>query len=202
MPRKSGRPVRTDDNTDNKQQIIDATVRLISTKGADKLTVRSVCKEADVSTGTFYHYFRDKDDLMMYFVRTTPFSDAVLEVPLSDIASRISELYMMLIDTYMDLGEEFMKSFYSTSNMSLSAYMGEHDGSFDPDTVMARSEIEMRAAIDAGFINEKADAHTLCMDICTIIKGCVFEWCLVNGNMDIRSSVYRIISNYLAPYLT
>ena len=202
MPRKSGRPVRTDDNTDNRQRIIDATVSLIKSKGADKLTVRSVCKEADVSIGTFYHYFRDKDDLMMFFVRTTPFNDTILEAPLSDISSRISELYMLLIDTYIDLGEDFMKSFYSTSNMSLSAYMGEHDGTFEPDTVMARSEIEMIAAIDAGYVHEKADVHTVCMDICTIIKGCVFEWCLVNGDMDIRSSVYRIISNYLTPYLT
>ena len=90
MSRKSGRPVKTDSNEDNKQKIIDATVHLIKTKGADHITVRGVCKEADVSIGTFYHYFRDKDDLMMFFVRTTPFNDAELKTPLSDIASRIS----------------------------------------------------------------------------------------------------------------
>ena len=201
MPRKSGRPVKTDQNEDNKQKIIDATVRLIKTKGADHITVRGVCKEADVSIGTFYHYFRDKDDLMMFFVRTTPFMDAELKTPLSDISSRISELYMMLIDLYLDLGEDFMKSFYSTSNISLSAYMGEYDGSFAPDTVMARSEVELQAALDAGYVDEKTDVHTTCMDICTIVKGCVFEWCLVDGDMDIRKSVYRIIGNYLTPYL-
>ena len=94
-----------------------------------------------------------------------------------------------------------MKSFYSTSNMSLSAYMGEHDGSFEPDTVMARSEVEMKAAIGSGYVHKETDAHTACMDICTIIKGCVFEWCLVDSDMDIRNSVYRIIGNYLDPYL-
>ena len=185
MPRKSGRPVKADSNEDNKQKIIDATVHLIRTKGADHITVRGVCKGANVSIGTFYHYFRDKDDLMMFFVRTTPFSDAELKTPLSDIPARISELYMMLIDLYLDLGEDFMKSFYSTSNISLSAYMGE----------------ELQAALDAGYVDAKTDVHTACMDICTIIKGCVFEWCLVNGDMDIRESVYRIIGNYLTPYL-
>ena len=217
MPRKSGRPVKADSNEDNKQKIIDATVHLIRTKGADHITVRGVCKGANVSIGTFYHYFRDKDDLMMFFVRTTPFSDAELKTPLSDIPARISELYMMLIDLYLDLGEDFMKSFYSTSNISLSAYMGEQDGCFAPDTVMARSEVELQAALDAGYVDAKTDelqaaldagyvdaktdVHTACMDICTIIKGCVFEWCLVNGDMDIRESVYRIIGNYLTPYL-
>ena len=94
-----------------------------------------------------------------------------------------------------------MKSFYSTSNPSLSAYMGEGDGCFAPDTVMARSEVELQAALDAGYMDAKTDAHTACMDICTIIKVCVFEWCLVNGDMDIRESVYRTIGNYLMPNL-
>ena len=49
MPRKSGRPVKADSNEDNKQKIIDATVHLIRTKGADHITVRGVCREADVS---------------------------------------------------------------------------------------------------------------------------------------------------------
>ena len=48
-----------------------------------------------------------------------------------------------------------MKSFYSTSNPSLSAYMGEGDGCFAPDTVMARSEVELQAALDAGYMDAK-----------------------------------------------
>ena len=64
---------------------------------------------------------------------------------------------MMLIDLYLNLGEDFMKSFYSTSNISLSAYMGEQDGCFAPETVMARSEVELQSALDAGFVDAKTD---------------------------------------------
>ena len=62
-------------------------------------------------------------------------------------------------------------------------------------------QCQLQAALDAGYVDAKTDVHTACMDICTIIKGCVFEWCLVNGDMDIRKSVYRIIGNYLNPFL-
>ena len=185
MPKRSGRPAKGDENN-SKEKIIDTTVSIIRGKGADAVTVRNVCTEAGLSIGTFYHYFRDKDDLLMYFLKETSFDTFDLKTPMSDIAGRISELYMHLIHRYMDLGLDFMKSFYSTSNLSLSAYMGEEDGCFAPDTVMARSEVELQAALDAGYVDAKTDVHTACMDICTIIKGCVFEWCLVNGDMDIR----------------
>lgn len=47
-----------------------------------------------------------------------------------------------------------MKSFYSTGNRSLSAYMVEQDGAFAPGTVMARSEKEMHDAVEAGYIKK------------------------------------------------
>ena len=182
MPRRSGRPSKGEDNPDSRKKIIDAAVTLIRTKGADAVTVRSVCREADLSIGTFYHYFRDKDDLMMFFLRETSFDGFSLQTDLSQPGDRISELYMLLIGRYMELGLDFMKSFYSTGNRSLSAYMGEEDGQ------------------EAGYITPSADIHTLCKDICTIVKGCVFEWCLNDGNPDVEKILYRIINHYLSPY--
>lgn len=201
MGRKSGRPPKEKSVTDSRQKIIDAAVTIIQEKGSEGLTVRGVCSLADLSTGTFYHYFRDKDDLLMSFLKENSFEECVLETDLSRIGDRISELYMRLIDRYRDLGESFMKRFYTTSNRSLSAYMTEQDGRFLDGTVMARSEKEMKRAMEAGYLLQGVDIHQACMDICTIVKGCVFEWCLTEGNMDIKTSLFRIINSYLVLYL-
>lgn len=201
MPKRSGRPTKGDENN-SKEKIIEATVSLLRNEGASAVTVRSVCAEAELSVGTFYHYFRDKDDLFMHFLRETSFDSFELETPLSDIAGRTVELYLHLIHRYMGLGLDFMKSFYSTENHSLSAYMEEKDGSFTAGTVMARSEEEMVAAQKAGYLEKEADPHALCADICTIVKGAVFEWCLSGGNTDIENILLRIVRNYLANYLT
>ena len=196
MANRSGRPAKGDE-LNSKEKIIDTTVSIIKKKGADAVTVRDVCKEAGLSIGTFYHYFRDKDDLMMYFLRETSFDSFKLKTPVSDIAGRISELYMHLIHKYMDMGLDFMKSFYSTGNRSLSAYMGEVDGTFAPGTVMARCEEETKTALNNGILKAGTNIHLICTDICSIVKGCVFEWCLSDGAMDIESTLHRIISLYL-----
>ncbi len=199
MAGKCGRPAKNTNN-DSKQAIISATIALIKESGSDSITIRKVCEKADLSIGTFYHHFRDKDDLMMYFLRETSFEEIDLQTELSDVAGRISELYLHLVNRYIELGLDFMKSFYSTGNISLSAYMGEKDGAFEAGTVMARCEVELHAASKAGYLTPSADIHCLSMDICTIVKGCVFEWCLNNGKMDIQAALHRIIKNYLFSY--
>lgn len=93
-----------------------------------------------------------------------------------------------------------MKSFYTAGNRLLSAYMSEVNGQFEPDTVMARSEREITAAQAQGIIKKSANIHEICMDICTIVKGCVLEWCLMEGNMDINSALQRIINLYIQSY--
>lgn len=200
MANKRGRPSKASVPTDAKQKLIDTTVELIKKYDADTITVRSVCEEAGLSIGTFYHHFQNKDDLLMYFVREASFDTFVLETPLEDVAGRICELYMHLIDRYLTLGEEFMKSFYTTGNKALSAYMGQENGRFADGTVMARCERELIDAREQGFLKKDADPHQLSMDICTIVKGCVFEWALDDGRMDIAESLHRIVKAYLETY--
>lgn len=200
MANKRGRPSKASDPADAKQKLIDTTVELIKKYGADTITVRSVCEEAGLSIGTFYHHFQNKDDLLMYFVREASFDNFVLETPLADVAGRVCELYMHLIDRYLTLGEEFMKSFYTTGNKALSAYMGQENGCFSDGTVMARCERELIDAREQGFLKKDADPHLLSMDICTIVKGCVFEWALDDGRMDIAESLRRIVKAYLETY--
>lgn len=202
MPKKIGRPPKSEPDSENKQKIIDTVTEMIKEYGADYVTVRRVCETADVSIGTFYYYFKDRDDLMMYFLKDALFPEKIqLTVPYDDISGRICELYMFLIRQYMKLGDNFMKKFYTSSNCSLSAYMEEQNGKFLIGTIMARSEEEMLIAITKGIVKDSANIHLICQDICTIIKGCVFEWCLSGEKFDIEKTIERIIKNYLSGFL-
>jgi len=185
---------------ENKSKILEATVQLLKEKGVENVTVRNVCAKAGIAVGTFYYYFQNKDDLMFYFV-SEGFYDADLRSSENNITSRIIELYMTLINHYLELGLPFVKSFYSNNNSALSAYMTETDEKFMPNSIMAKSEDEMEKAYKLGLIVDGTDLHMVCKDLCTIVKGSVFEWCLCNGSMDIETVVSRILTRYLDGYL-
>ncbi len=184
----------------NKKKIIEATVSLIDNKGIDAVTVRSICKEAGISIGKFYYYFQGKEDVIFYFV-TQDLFDFPLQSPKNEVVKRQVELYMHLINAYKDFGLSFMKNFYSTSNQALSAYTGDKDGHFTLGSIMQRSENELTEAIEDGYLNAVCQAHLLAKDICTIVKGIVFEWCLCDGAINLDDTIERIIGNYLCTYL-
>ena len=200
--KKTGRPGKNDASRECRDAILKATVALIDDIGADAVTVRKVIEKADVSTGTFYHYFSDKNDLMMSFVREESFDDFALKTPPKDVAGRQVELYMHLIRRYQALGKDFMKQFYTTDNHALSAYLDEEDGRFSEGTVMARSEKELEICTQQGHLPATADLHLLAMDVCTIVKGCVFEWCLTRDRIDIQETLQRILRLYFASLRT
>lgn len=198
--KKIGRPGKNDANRECKDAILKATIALIEEIGADAVTVRKVIEKADVSTGTFYHYFVDKNDLMMAFVREESFDAFELQTPDSDVAGRQAELFMHLIRRYQTLGKDFMKRFYTTDNQALSAYLDETIGQFAEGTVMARSEKELKTSAEQGYLSASVDPHLIAMDVCTIVKGCVFEWCLTNERMEIEQTLQRILNAYISAY--
>lgn len=52
----------------NRQAILDAGRRVFSSVGFDAATIRDVVRESGLSPGTFYNYFRDKDEVFSVLI--------------------------------------------------------------------------------------------------------------------------------------
>jgi AcrR family transcriptional regulator len=76
---------------ERKQEIIDAGIRVFSTKGYHRAKVRDITESLGISTGTFYIYFANKRELFMEVV------DDVLRTILGDAAKAIKEEKDLLI---------------------------------------------------------------------------------------------------------
>ena len=50
-------------NSDKKQKILEAAMRVIRTQGVEKTTVREIAAQAGVTTGAVYHYYKNKEEL-------------------------------------------------------------------------------------------------------------------------------------------
>ena len=49
----------------------DALIRLMSTMKYKDIIVRMLCKEADLSRQTFYNLFKDKDEVLLYYLESS-----------------------------------------------------------------------------------------------------------------------------------
>ncbi|WP_259596222.1 TetR/AcrR family transcriptional regulator [Clostridium botulinum] len=50
-------------NTKNK--IYNIATNLMQKEGYDNITIQNICEKAEVSVGSFYHYFESKNDILI-----------------------------------------------------------------------------------------------------------------------------------------
>jgi AcrR family transcriptional regulator len=64
-------------------------------RGFHKITIEDICKKADVSIGTFYHYFKSKDDILyeVYLRADNYFKDVLNKMKSSNSLDQIVEYF-------------------------------------------------------------------------------------------------------------
>ena len=49
-----------------KSRLVETIIEFLKTKDLNEVTIREICKSANVSTGTFYLYFKSKEEAILY----------------------------------------------------------------------------------------------------------------------------------------
>lgn len=80
-----------------RKQIIKAAKHCIVTKGLAHFSIKDIAKEAQLSTGVIYHYFENKDDLLVDVLKDS-FSDTELLVQKN---VELATSYQEKIDAYL-----------------------------------------------------------------------------------------------------
>lgn len=50
---------------ETREKIYNTAFKLITERGFDNITVDEICMESGVAKGSFYHYFKSKDDIIV-----------------------------------------------------------------------------------------------------------------------------------------
>jgi AcrR family transcriptional regulator len=58
------RIVKKEEHTARRNEILDAALRLVYSKGYDKMTIQDILDQLHMSKGAFYHYFNSKADVL------------------------------------------------------------------------------------------------------------------------------------------
>lgn len=186
-----------------KDHILETASRLIRDHGYEFVTVSNVCQAAGVSTGSFYHHFSNKDQLLAYYLiagfekhieEFTAFSED------GDVVDNVLGCYALYVDFMQEQGLEFIKNYYTTQNKSLDTYSPASGNVKVTLPIMDRTIELMQAAVNYGDLN--ADAKRLGEDLCVMEKGIIFDWCLCDGAYDLKAESRRIMGNYLRAFLT
>ena len=62
------RMVKEQEHAEKRRDILDAVLRLIYTKGYERMTIQDILEDCQISSGAFYHYFDSKPAVLEAFI--------------------------------------------------------------------------------------------------------------------------------------
>lgn len=187
-----------------KNSIFEAAARLLKTYDSNYLTVRHICKEANVSIGAFYHHFENKDDLLSYFF-TYGIKEYLNQNPVEttdDIIQNIINLYDVYFSFCLKNGLEFLSNYYTTKNKGI-YIRGKHDQKdLDKMPIIQKAIEIIDNAKNDGLLKDEYSSFEIVEDLAVIVKGIIFEWCISEGSFDLKKEGFKLMKYYFHSLLT
>jgi len=178
-----------------KSKIYECGVNLIRIHGFDGVTVEQISKEAGVSVGTYYYYFESKLELLreifkqadIYFLK-----EVQGHLKAKDFKGQIVEFFEKYADFNYLNGLEMVKKLYTSDNKMFNIK--------GRDMQKILEEI-IEVAQVKGYISNTYVATEITRVLFVVARGVVFEWCLFDGEMDLKSEMKKIMSNMVEGFM-
>lgn len=165
-----------------KQNIYVSAMRLFSAQGYDNVSVDDIVREANSSKGTFYNYFRSKDELFLFYnqaleKRLEEFYHKLLATKHYSGKNALEKLYIMVMYT-LRLLTESGREFTVISDMR---QLRDENGLLHTEDVLCNSTARIyQPLIDLGrrdgSIDPELDGESICQLLYYYLKGIVYEW--------------------------
>ncbi|WP_182914525.1 TetR/AcrR family transcriptional regulator [Paenibacillus sp. 1011MAR3C5] len=176
------------------ENIIDAAYQLFSSKGYDLTTVADITELAGVAKGTFFNYFRTKDEVLVRIQKSLFFSEItqISEQADSPFTPKVLSLVKELGDSFNGNRTLVRVSLQQLlSGGSAGTIQGSMQAKVDALTVI------FKKAQQAGELTGDIPAEEMSQTALKLYKGTLMDWCTsrVEANLgDQLMEAFRIFT--------
>lgn len=181
---------------ETKLRISEAAMKLLKNTSYDSIKITDICKEANVSVGAFYHYFKSKDMMIKYSYNSI---DSLI---IEDYKKKSFDSYIDAIIGLNNSEATLVQSlgYNFISNSYIQILMDESQYTISPNRLVHLELIELLKLA----LNEKeiidTDIYELSEFINRTARGNIFDWCLKRGTTNLvdvwTSDIEKIMSSY------
>jgi len=176
-------------SAETQRKLMDAVVRLAREKNYDNITVQEICTAAGVSTGSFYHQFHSKDELVheayqsIDWLLTEEFVSLYRDLPPLEALDCLLRRYVTYVQEKIGL---IIAQYYQVllKNPNIPRYDYNRPYCREIRRIVAQ-------AADEGAITDRFDPDYLTWSVMRLIRGLLFDWVIQGGSYDLTER-YRV----------
>lgn len=170
-----------------KRKIYQKAMKLFQKKGYETVKIIDICKAADVSVGTFYYYYKSKEDIIECGI--TNLNKAMNSMlksytpidPISNIRNFVSQ-QMKIVSRYNSEDLAIIYGYRLLLIISGKFCMEQLSNKLSENDFLYK---EVKKAIDEGIFKSDLNAAEVVETIRRQSRGCAYDWCLHKYNFDL-----------------
>jgi len=173
-----------------KDRIVRASLSVMTKKGYENTTIRDICKEARVSIGTFYSYFRTKNDTFFAIYESADeyFTETVAKTIMGDSATdKIVDFFRYYARLNLNTGIEMMKILYNPDN----SWFVKHR------PMQKVLENIIKSGQESGELIDDMEAAKIVDFLFIFMRGCCYNWCMLNGSYDLEDQMVEYVKRVM-----
>ncbi|MGD9566752.1 MAG: TetR/AcrR family transcriptional regulator [Sedimentibacter sp.] len=163
-----------------KEKIYSTSIKLFRSKGFDNVTIQDIAKAANVSVGSFYNYYKSKNDILnqQFILADIIFKDFVEnKIHGNSIKEKIKNYMLFYIDFVINHPFDFTKILYNNNNSLFIKEGRAMQTLLDPYIEEGIKSGEITVPMEVKEINEF---------LYQSMRGLIFHWCLHDGSFDLH----------------
>lgn len=180
-----------------REKLLETAIDLVDRYGMSSLTIRNICDEAGISTGSFYNLFDNKDELIAYYLRDvlTEYKNKAEEQASGHTSlEKVILIYRFYIECVLETGIEFITGLYSSITNPVFNFL---EREAEEELVLGHVRQDLEEGIAVGEVKETIDINEALLRIAIIITGNIYYWCTFNGRIDLAYQADSMLQNYL-----
>lgn len=173
---------------EKKKQIVDAIVKLMDEEGLKNVTIKDICKAANISVGSFYHYFQSKDSIHKELYNLM---DAFFEESKDDISghSSVSENIISFVSHFGFYVEQW--GYFANLLIIRTSLECPSDNKRPQRQIYKVLKEIIKTGIENKEFIEKVDSDELASAIFVLIRGYLFEWAKIGEEYPVRENMVK-----------
>lgn len=177
-----------------REKIFQVALGLIKDRGYDQTTLVDICKAAGIASGTFYHHFASKQDILVEFVKEE--SRNLMNYYQSLPKDSYAQAFLQIIDfqaSYFERkGTEFVANFYAIMLLSNNSVYNYGEFSLIPIIYDCFEKGQKQGEFTGEFPPEYMFELAI-----SLLYSTTSFWCMDPSGLDLRQDIRSRMENLL-----
>ncbi|MDO4314161.1 MAG: TetR/AcrR family transcriptional regulator [Oscillospiraceae bacterium] len=187
---------------DTKNRIFEVTMQLGSEIGYESLDISSICKAANISVGTFYHYFRSLDAVFQeqYYQYDSFIAKSIQDSPL--LGSATERLWQLFSLKYRYVVAHGVQSIVRQYRGQFAQVDSENSIFYSEERITVKALISI---LEEGIANGEfvmGDSPKFVANVLLVFsRGILVDWALKNGSYDLEKVALQNLNLIMRQYI-